>query len=60
MLNEQNELGAMLNRHVELDAVRSLLRALLSHMARASAAPPGMGVLHVSRVLVWHRICGDL
>jgi len=34
MLNEQNELGVILNRHVEMDAVRPLLRTLLTQMAR--------------------------
>jgi hypothetical protein len=34
LLNEQNELGVVLNRHVDLDAVRPLLRTLLSQMAR--------------------------
>jgi len=34
VLNEQNELGVILNRHVELDAVRPLLRTLLTQMAR--------------------------
>lgn len=34
VLNEQNELGVILNRHVEMDAVRPLLRTLLSQMAR--------------------------
>jgi hypothetical protein len=35
VLNEQNELGVILNRHVEMDAVRPLLRTLLTQMARA-------------------------
>jgi hypothetical protein len=34
VLNEQNELGVILNRHVEMDAVRPLLRTLLTQMAR--------------------------
>jgi hypothetical protein len=34
MLNAQNELGVILNRHVEMDAVRPLLRTLLTQMAR--------------------------
>jgi hypothetical protein len=35
MLNEQNELGVILNRHVEMDAVRPLMRTLLAQMAKA-------------------------
>lgn len=35
VLNEQNELGVILNRHVEMDAVRPLMRTLLTQMARA-------------------------
>jgi hypothetical protein len=35
VLNEQNELGVMRNRHVEMDAVRPLMRTLLTQMARA-------------------------
>jgi hypothetical protein len=35
VLNEQNELGVILNRHVEMDAVRPLMRTLLSQMAKA-------------------------
>jgi len=35
MLNEQNELGVILNRHVEMDAVRALVRTLLIQMAKA-------------------------
>jgi hypothetical protein len=34
ILNEQNELGVILNRHVELEAVRPLMRTLLTHMAK--------------------------
>ena len=34
VLNEQNELGVILNRQVEMDAVRPLLRTLLTQMAR--------------------------
>jgi len=34
VLNEQNELGIILNRQVEMDAVRPLLRTLLTQMAR--------------------------
>jgi len=35
VLNEQNELGVILNRHVEMDAVRALMRTLLIQMAKA-------------------------
>ena len=35
VLNEQNELGVILNRHVEMDAVRPLMRTLLTQMAKA-------------------------
>jgi hypothetical protein len=35
VLNEQNELGVMLNRHVEMEAVRPLMRMLLTQMAKA-------------------------
>jgi hypothetical protein len=35
VLNAQNELGVILNRHVEMDAVRALTRTLLIHMAKA-------------------------
>ena len=35
ILNEQNELGVILNRHVEMEAVRPLMRTLLTHMAKA-------------------------
>jgi len=35
VLNEQNELGVILNRQVEMDAVRPLMRTLLTQMARA-------------------------
>ncbi len=35
VLNEQNELGVILNRHVEMDAVRPLMRTLLTQMAQA-------------------------
>ena len=35
VLDEQNELGVILNRHVEMDAVRPLMRTLLTQMARA-------------------------
>jgi hypothetical protein len=34
VLNEQNELGVILNRHVDMDAVRPLMRTLLAQMAR--------------------------
>jgi len=34
VLNEQNELGVILNQQVEMDAVRPLLRTLLTQMAR--------------------------
>ena len=35
ILNEQNELGVILNRYVELEAVRPLMRTLLNQMAKA-------------------------
>jgi hypothetical protein len=35
VFNAQNELGIILTRHVELDAVRPLLRTLLTQMALA-------------------------
>jgi len=35
VLNEQNELGVILNRHVEMEAVRPLMRTLLTQMAKA-------------------------
>jgi len=35
VLNEQNELGVILNRQVEMDAVRALMRTLLIQMAKA-------------------------
>jgi len=35
ILNEQNELGVILNRHVEMEAVRPLMRTLLTQMAKA-------------------------
>ena len=35
VFNAHNELGVILTRHVELDAVRPLLRTLLTQMARA-------------------------
>ena len=35
VLNEQNELGVILNRQVEMEAVRPLMRTLLSQMAKA-------------------------
>ena len=35
VLNEQNELGVILNRHVEMDAIRPLMRTLLTQMAKA-------------------------
>jgi hypothetical protein len=35
VLNEQNELGVILNRHVEMEAVRPLMQTLLTHMAKA-------------------------
>lgn len=35
ILNEQNELGVILDRQVEMDAVRPLMRTLLTHMAKA-------------------------
>ena len=35
VLNEQNELGVILNRHVDLDEVRPLMRTLLTQMAKA-------------------------
>jgi hypothetical protein len=34
ILNEQNELGVILNRHVEMEAVRPLMRTLLTQMAK--------------------------
>jgi hypothetical protein len=35
ILNEQNELGVILTRHVEMEAVRPLMRTLLTQMAKA-------------------------
>jgi len=35
VLNEQNELGVILNRQVEMDAVRPLMQTLLTQMAKA-------------------------
>ena len=35
VLNEQNELGVILNRQVEMDAVRPLMKTLLTQMAKA-------------------------
>jgi len=35
VFNEQNELGVILNRHVDMDAVRPLMRTLLTQMAKA-------------------------
>jgi hypothetical protein len=35
VLNEQNELGVILNRHVDMEAVRPLMRTLLTQMAKA-------------------------
>jgi len=35
VINEQNELGVILNRHVDIDAVRPLMRTLLAQMAKA-------------------------
>ena len=35
VLNEQNELGVILNRHVDIDAVRPLMRTLLTQMAKS-------------------------
>ena len=35
VLNEQNELGVILNRHVDMDEVRPLMRTLLTQMAKA-------------------------
>jgi hypothetical protein len=35
VLNEQNELGVILNRQVEMDAMRPLMRTLLTQMAKA-------------------------
>jgi hypothetical protein len=35
VLNAQNELGVILNRHVEMEAVRPLMRTLLTQMAKA-------------------------
>ena len=35
VINEQNELGVILNRRVDLDAVRPLMRTLLTQMAKA-------------------------
>jgi hypothetical protein len=35
VLNEQNELGVILNRHTDMDAVRPLMRTLLTQMAKA-------------------------
>jgi hypothetical protein len=35
VLNEQNELGVILNRQVEMEAVRPLMKTLLAQMAKA-------------------------
>jgi len=35
VLNEQNELGVILHRHVEMEAVRPLMKTLLTQMAKA-------------------------
>jgi hypothetical protein len=35
VLNEDNELGVILNRHVEMEAVRPLMKTLLTQMAKA-------------------------
>jgi hypothetical protein len=35
VLNADNELGVILNRHVEMDAVRPLMKTLLTQMAKA-------------------------
>jgi hypothetical protein len=35
VLNEQNELGVILNKHVDMEAVRPLMRTLLTQMAKA-------------------------
>jgi hypothetical protein len=35
VLNEQNELGVILNRQVEMEAVRPLMKTLLTQMAKA-------------------------
>ena len=35
VLNEDNELGVILNRQVEMDAVRPLMKTLLTQMAKA-------------------------
>jgi hypothetical protein len=40
VLNEQNELGVILHRHVELEAVRPLMRTLLTQMAKAFPGQP--------------------
>ena len=40
ILNEQNELGVLLNQHVEMEAVRPLMRTLLTQMAKAFPGQP--------------------
>src|ERR671924_188156 len=35
VLNEDNELGVILNRHVDMEAVRPLMKTLLTQMAKA-------------------------
>jgi hypothetical protein len=35
VLNEDNELGVILNRQVEMEAVRPLMKTLLTQMAKA-------------------------
>jgi hypothetical protein len=35
VFNEQNELGLILNRNVELDKIPALMRSMLTQMARA-------------------------
>ena len=40
ILNGQNELGVILNRHVEMEAVRPLMRTLLTQMAKAFPGQP--------------------
>jgi hypothetical protein len=45
ILNEQNELGVILNRHVEMEAVRPLMRTLLTQMAKAF---PGQNLMVIA------------
>ena len=45
VLNEDNELGVILNRHVDMDAVRPLMKTLLTQMAKAF---PGQNLMVIA------------